>query len=338
MPEHHKSLFKTAALCIAGVAGLVVVGAADTAAAQIKLVGASQFDENHAFTKTMRKFEELVTACYTDEPVEFEMHLNSELGLEKDYVAYMNQGLSVDYAIASPAHMSTFSKMAPLMDMPFLFRDEDHWRKVLEADALRPVADDILARADIRLLGYAGGGTRNVFATEPVGNMAELEDLPIRMQGAPIWTRVFDALGAAPTVIAYNELYNAIQTGVIQAGENEAAGVEQMKFYEVAPYLALTRHAITVRPLFISNKTYQRLPEKLQACIDEAGAQAGEYGRDIESGEDSQKLQAMVDKGWITTSEFADRDKMLEAANPVLEAYAEELGAAEVLKAVQAIQ
>lgn len=317
---------------------LATAGLAAPASAEITLVGASQFSEEHAFTKTMREFERLVSACYTDEPIVWEMHLNSELGLEKDYVAFMNQGLSVDYAVASPAHMSTFSKMAPLMDMPFLFRDEAHWQNVLEADALKPVADDILKRADIRLLGYAGGGTRNVFATEPVTNMAELEGLPIRMQGAPIWSRVFDALGAAPSVIAYDEVYNAIQTGVIKAAENEAAGVEQMKFYEVGPHLALTKHAITVRPLMFSNKTYQRLPAKLQACIDEAGPQAGKHGREIESGEDSKKLQAMVDKGWIETHEFTERDKMLEAATPVLQAYAEELGAAEVLANIQAIE
>ncbi len=325
----------TRALCLASA----LMGAAASAAlADITLVGASQFDENHAFTKTMRKFEELVDACYTDEPITWEMHLNSELGLEKDYVAYMNQGLSVDYAVASPAHMSTFSKMAPLMDMPFLFRDEDHYKKVLEADALKPVADDILEKADIRLLGYAGGGTRNIFATKPIEDMAGLQDLAIRMQGAPIWTSVFDALGAAPTVIAYNEVYNAIQTGVIEAAENEAAGVEQMKFYEVGPDLSLTRHAITIRPLFISNKTYQRLPAGLQACIDEAGAEAGVFGREIESTEDQQKLDALVEKGFVRTHEFTERDKMLEAATPVLEAYAEELGASDVLTAVQEIE
>ncbi|MEP0323610.1 TRAP transporter substrate-binding protein [Bauldia litoralis] len=324
------------------VAGLALVGlmsvAASPASADITLVGASQFDENHAFTKTMRKFEELVQACYTDEPVNFELHLNSELGLEKDYVAYMNQGLSVDYAVASPAHMSTFSKMAPLMDMPFLFRDEDHWQKVLEQDGLKPVADDILKTADVILLGYAGGGTRNVFANKKISNLEEMQDLPIRMQGAPIWTRVFDAIGAAPTVIAYNEVYNGISTGVIEAAENEAAGIEQMKFYEVGPYVTLTKHAITVRPLFISNKTFQRLPEGLQACIISSGAEAGKFGRDIESGEDAAKLSAMEEKGWLETVEFTDRDKMLELANPVLKAYAEELGAGEVLVNIQAIE
>jgi TRAP-type C4-dicarboxylate transport system substrate-binding protein len=320
------------------VATALLLGGAAGAQDAIKLIGASQFDENHAFTKTMRKFEELVTACYTDGPVEFELHLNSELGLEKDYFAYMSQGLSVDYAVVSPAHMSTFSKMAPLMDAPFLFRDSDHWRNVLAADAIRPIADDILEKADVRLIGYAGGGTRNIFANVPVGNMAELKGLPIRMQGAPIWSRVFDALGAAPTVIAYNEVYNAIQTGVIKAAENEAAGIEQMKFYEVGPYVALTRHAITVRPLCISNKTFTRLPEKLQQCILDAGAQAGAFGRELESGQDAEKLQAMQDKGLLQTVEFADRAEMLALARPVIQAYAEELEAADVLAAVDAVQ
>ena len=328
---------RTVRAALLGGAALALV--AGTAGADtIKLIGASQFDENHAFTKAMRKFEELAKACYTDGEVEFEMHLNSELGLEKDYFAYMNQGLSVDYAVVSPAHMSTFSKMAPLMDMPFLFRDEDHWRKVIDADALKPIADDILEKADVRLIGYAGGGTRNIFATVPVTNMEELKGLPIRMQGAPIWTRVFTALDAAPTVIAYNEVYNAIQTGVIKAAENEAAGIEQMKFYEVGPHLNLTKHAITVRPLAFSNKTFQRLPEKLQECIVSAGADGGKHGRDIENGEDAAKVQAMVDKGLVQIHEFTERDKMLELAQPVMQEYAEELEAGQVLADINAIQ
>lgn len=329
---------RTALLGAAVSVGLGLAAAPPAAAQAITLVGASQFDENHAFTKTMRKFEELVKACYTDGPVEFEMHLNSELGLEKDYFAYMNQGVSVDYAVVSPAHMSTFSKMAPLMDMPFLFRDQEHWRKVLDQDALKPVADDILEKADVRILGYAGGGVRNVFANEPVANMDQLQGLPIRMQGAPIWTRVFSALGAAPSVIAYNEVYNAIQTGVIKAAENEAAGIEQMRFYEVAPNIALTQHAITVRPLAFSNKTFQRLPEKLQECITTAGKEAGQYGSEIESSQDAQKLAAMEEKGLLKTIPFEGRETMMKLAEPVKQGYAEELGAAEVLAAIDAIQ
>ncbi len=326
---------KLASLLAGGVAALAIAGAAQ--AQGVTLVGASQFDENHAFTKTMREFERLVTECYSGD-VTFDLHLNSELGLEKDYFENMSQGIAVDYAVVSPAHMSTFSQMAPLMDMPFLFRDLDHWNKAIEAGTLDPIAEDVLATADVRLIGYAGGGTRNIFANKPVRNMDELKDLSIRMQGAPIWTRIFDALGAAPTVIAYNEVYNAIQTGVIEAAENEAAGIEQMKFYEVGPEVALTQHAITVRPLAFANATYQRLDAELQACIDEAGAAAGKLGREIESGQDAEKVQMMVDNGWMTTHEFADRERMLELAAPVMQAYADELGAGDVYAAIVAVE
>src|SRR5262245_9881812 len=84
--------------------------------------GAVQFNDDHAFNKSLLKFEELVKQYY-GKPINFVLHRNSELGLEKDYFAYMNQGISVDYGIVSPAHMSTFSKAAPFIDAPFLFRD-----------------------------------------------------------------------------------------------------------------------------------------------------------------------------------------------------------------------
>jgi TRAP-type C4-dicarboxylate transport system substrate-binding protein len=250
----------------------------------------------------------------------------------------MSQGIAVDYAVVSPAHMSTFSKMAPLMDMPFLFRDLDHWNAVLEKDALKPVADDILENANVRIIGYAGGGTRNVFANKPITNLDELTDLPMRVMGAPIQTRIFDAIQAAPTVIAYSEVYTAIQTGVIDCAENEAAVIEQMKFYEVGPHLAMTQHAITVRPLAFSEATFQRLDPALQQCIVEAGKAGGTHGRMIESSQDEEKLQAMEAAGLLTRHEFADRNQLLELAEPVKRAYAEELGALEVYEAITAIQ
>ena len=105
----------------------------------------------------------------------FVLHRNSELGLEKDYFAYMNQGISVDYAIVSPSHMSTFARAAPLMDMPFLFRDLEQWNKVLDGHELQPIADEVAKKADVMLIGYAGGGVRNIIADKPVRNMAELK-------------------------------------------------------------------------------------------------------------------------------------------------------------------
>jgi tripartite ATP-independent transporter DctP family solute receptor len=319
------------------LAALAAAFALPAGAQTITLHGASQFSDEHAFTKAMVRFEALVKKYY-GKPVNFVLHKNSELGLEKQYFEYMAQGKAVDYAIVSPAHMSTFSKAAPFIDAPFLFRDLKHWNKVLDADVLKPVADEIAQKADVMLIGYAGGGTRNIFVNKPVKNMAELKDLKVRVQGAPIWSKTFQAAGMAPTVIAYNEVYNAIQNGVIAAGENEAAGVEQMKFYEVAPHLSMTQHAITIRPLCFSGKTFQKLPKDLQAAVLKAGKEAGAYGRKIESSEDEAKLVKMEKEGKLKRVPFAGRDRMKKLVDPVMAAYAKEIGAEAILAKINAIK
>jgi len=292
-------LIRAALRCIAAAA--LTVSFAAGAQAPITLHGAVQFDDSHPFNKALLKFQEL-TAKYYGKPINFVLHRNSELGLEKDYFAYLSQGISVDYAIVSPAHMSTFAKAAPLLDMPFLFRDLDHWNKVLDSDAFQSIVDDVSKKADVMIIGYAGGGTRNIIANKPVHNMAELKGLSMRVMGAPIQTQMFNAIGAKPSVIAYNEVYNAIQTGVIQGAENEAAGLNAMKFYEVGPYISLTQHAITVRPICFSGKTYRKLPPDLHLVV------------------------------------FTERAKLLELAEPVKQAYAKEIDATAVLNRVNAIK
>ena len=319
------------------IAAIVSLLIAVPAAAQVTLHGAVQFNDDHAFNKALLKFEELVKKYY-GKPVSFVLHRKSELGLEKDYFAYMNQGKAVDYGIVSPAHMSTFSRAAPFIDAPFIFRDLDHWNKVLDADLLKPIADEIAQKADVMLIGYAGGGTRNIFANKPVRNMAELKNLKVRVQGAPIWSRTFTAAGMSPTVIAYNEIYNAIQNGVIQAGENEAAGVEQMKFYEVGPNLAITEHAITIRPICFAGKTFRSLDKDLQAAVLRAGKEGGAYGRQVESSEDAQKLDALEKAGKLKRIAFADREAMKNAVDPVITAYAKEIGADQILAKINAIK
>ncbi len=303
----------------------------------ITLNGAVQFNDDHAFTKALVRFEELVKKYY-GKPVSFTLHKNSALGLEKQYFEYMAQGKAVDYAIVSPAHMSTFSRAAPFIDAPFLFRDLAHWNKVLDADLLKPVADEIAEKADVMLIGYAGGGVRNVFANKVVRNLAEMKGLKIRVQGAPIWSRTFAATGMSPTVIAYNEVYNAIQNGVIHAGENEAAGVEQMKFYEVGPNLSMTEHAITIRPICFSGKTFKTLPKDLQDAILKAGKEAGAYGRQVESTEDAAKLEALEKAGKLKRIPFTDRAQMKKLVDPVMAAYAKDIGADKILAQINAIQ
>jgi TRAP-type C4-dicarboxylate transport system substrate-binding protein len=313
-----------AAAAGAAVSSLAFLGRAHAQA--LTLNGASQFNDDHPYTMAMQRFADLIKRYY-NQPVNFVIHKNSALGLEKQYVEYMAAGRAVDFAVASPAHMSTFSKAAPFIDAPFLFRDLAHWKKVLDQDLFKPIADDIAKRAGVMLIGYGGGGVRNIFANKVVSNLAEMRGLKVRVQGAPIWSKTFAAAGMAPTVIAYNEVYNAIQNGVIQAGENEAAGVEQMKFYEVAPQLAMTQHAITIRPLCFSVKTFSNLPKPLQDAVIRAGKEAGLYGGELESGSDGQRLETLEKAGRLKRVTFNDRAGMKRLVDPVMAAYAKEIDA-----------
>ncbi len=328
------SLFKSSKSFIGGAIVAATVVATSAAAQDVTLRGASMFDEEHAFTKTLFKFSELVEENY-DGDVGFDIRLNGELGVEADYLTFLNQGVAVDFAIMAPSNMATFAPSAPLMDMPFLFRDLDHWNAVLSSDVLAPLEQELLDTADLVVIGYAGGGTRNLISSDPIGNMDELAGHKMRVMGAPIQAQVFSAIGAAPSAIAYNEVYNAIQTGVVNGLENEAASIQNLKFYEVAPNITLTKHTITVRPIVMSGKTYRTLPEDLQAAIMTAGAEAGAFGRELESREDGVKLQEMADAGQIEVSEFEGREQLLELVAPVQDSYAAELDATELLDAIR---
>lgn len=321
-------------LKVALATGISAVAVTSAYAQDVTLRGASMFDNDHAFTKTMVEFADLVDEYY-DGDVTFDLRLNGELGVEKDYVNFLQQGVAIDYTIMAPSNMAKFAPSIPLMDMPFLFRDLDHWNTVLSSDAFAPLEAELAENADIMIIGYTGGGVRNLVSSEPIGNLEELAGHKMRVMGAPIQAQIFAALTAAPSAIAYNEVYNAIQSGVIAGFENEAASIQNLKFYEVAPNVTLTKHTITVRPIVMSGKTFRALPEDLQAAVLQAGAEAGAFGRELESREDGLKLQEMVDAGQVIVQEFEGRETLLEMVIPVQDAFAAEIEATDLLTAVR---
>ena len=199
---------------------------------------------------------------------------------------------------------------------------------------LKPVADEIAQKADVMLIGYAGGGVRNIFIEQAdARRWPSCKGLKVRVQGAPIWCKTFAAVGMSPTVIAYNEVYNAIQNGVINAGENEAAGVEAMKFYEVGAEppddRARDHHpaacASRARPSRRCRRTCRRRSSR-------PARKAGAYGRQIESSEDAAKLDALEKAGKLKRIPFKDRAEMKKLVDPVMAAYAKEIGADEDLR------
>ncbi len=306
----------------------------------IVLNAASMFGMDHPFTQTLVKFEELVNEYQDEATVELNMNLDRSLGIESDYLRFMSQGESVDLAIIAPAHIAQRVPRIAIVDMPLLFRDIEHRNAVLESSLFDEISEEIIKRANIRPIGYAGGASRSIISNYPIRNMEELQGFKLRVQGAPIWAEVFSAVGASPSVIAYDEVYSAIQTGVIDGLENEKVGYAQMRFFEVAPHYTQNEHSITVRPLFISEKTFQSLSPVLQEAVLKAGAEAGEYGSQYEIDMANRQLSELVEEGLATAHPFSDADKaeFRERARPALMNYVEESGFEELYEAIQAVQ
>ena len=111
-----------------------------------------------------------------------------------------------------------------------------------------------------------------------------------------------------------------------------------MKWHEVAPEISLTQHAITIRPLCFSGKTFRKLPKDLQGAIIKAGKDGATWGRDWERREDDKILEKLKAEGKVKVHPFADRAKLLELAAPVKEAFAKEIEADKVLAAINAVK
>ena len=224
--------------------------------------------------------------------------------------------------------MSTFAKAAPFIDAPFLFRDLDHWNKVLDADTLKPIADEVAAKGDVMLIGFAGGGTRNIFANKAVRNLAEMKGLKVRVQGAPIWSKTFAAIGMSPTVIAYDEIYNAIQNGVIQRRRERGRGRRGDEVLRGRP-----------EPQHDAARDHDPADLLLGQDVQEAAARPA--GRDHQGRQGSRRLTAARSNrartrrsstrcekaGRLKRIPFADRAQMKKLADPVMADYAKEIGA-----------
>jgi TRAP-type transport system periplasmic protein len=322
---------------ITAVAAFALGISASAQAQTLTMHAATQFNDEHDYNRTLKQFGELVGKYY-GKPVNMVIHGNSELGVERDYAKFMNQGISVDVSILAGSNMSNFTKVAPLLDVPFVFRDRDHWNAVIAKGGMNPLFEMIEKQSGMIVIGVCGGSTRHLVANKPMRNMKELAGYKIRVIGAPIQGKIFSAFGTKPSVIAYNEVYNAIQSGVIEGLENEAPAVLNSKLYEVAPEMSLTTHAVVTRLLVFSGKAFSKYPADLQAAIRKAGAEAGAFNREIQAREDKGAMDKMVAEKKARTHVFTERDKLLEISKPIVEEFAKEAGADQILAAMQAVK
>lgn len=292
--------------------------------------------EGHVFWQAVVKFRDLLKEYYKGPvPVEVDLHHSGTLGTEKDSIEYMIQGTAIDFYIISPAWIATWDKTAPFIDAPFIFKSVSHWEKSLEANVFKPIEDNMISKG-VRFIGYGGGGVRHIISKKPIYNISEFPTLQMRVQGSPLHQKVFTAVGIRATPLDYMEVYNAIKTGVLDALENEPAGLEGMKFYEVAPYYIQTAHQITTRILGFSEPRLKTFPQDLQEAIKKAGREAGAYHRKIEVAAGETIVKDLVAKHGLKVIPF-DNAEMRRQAMPVIEEFAREVGAHDMFKALEAI-
>ena len=303
----------------------------------IKLIGHTMLPKEHVYFRTVQKFADLTTQYYKGPiKLEWDLHHSGDIGTEKDAIEYMLQGVAIDFSIISPAWIANWDKTATFMDAPFLFKSVDHWNKALEANVFEPI-EKTMTQKGVRFIGYGGGGVRHLILRKEVKTIDDFPKVQMRVQGSPLHQKVFSATGLKATPMDYMEVYNAIKTGVLDGLENEPAGLKSMKFYEVAPYYVLTNHQITTRMLGMSEKKFQSFPKDLQDAVLKAAKEASAYHRKTEVEEGESLIKEMQQKNGLKVVPF-DNTEMRKRAMPVVEQFAKENNAADMLAKINAIK
>jgi len=327
-------------LVVAVLAVLSFLGGNPTGAEagqSIKLIGHTMLPKEHVYFRTVQKFADLTTQYYKGPiKIDWDLHHSGDIGTEKDAIEYMLQGVAIDFAIISPAWVANWDKTATFMDAPFIFKSVDHWNKSLEANVFEPI-QKTMTQKGVRFIGYGGGGVRHLILRKEVRTIDDFPKVQMRVQGSPLHQKVFSATGLKATPMDYMEVYNAIKTGVLDGLENEPAGLKSMKFYEVAPYYVLTNHQITTRILAISEKKFQTFPKDLQDAVLKAAKEASAYHRKTEVDEGEGLIKEMQQKNGLKVIPF-DNTEMRKRAMPVVEQFAKENNAADMLAKLNAIQ
>jgi len=337
-----KKSISLALVLIAAVAAMPLFAAgsaeapAGAAPAAIKMVGHTMLPKEHVYFRTLEKFQAEVTANYKGPiKIEWDLHHSGDIGTEKDAIEYMTQGTAIDFSIISPAWIANWDKTATFIDAPFIFKSVDHWNKCVEANVFEPIQKSMIEKG-VRFIGYGGGGVRHIISKKEIRTIDQFPTLQMRVQGSPLHQAAFSATGIKATPMDYMEVYNAIKTGVLDALENEPAGLQGMKFYEVAPYYIQTAHQITTRILAISEKKFQSFPKDLQDVVLKAGLAASAYHRKTEVAEGDGIVKLLTEQNGLKVIPF-DNVEMRRRAMPAIEKFAKDNGADAVLQKINSI-
>jgi len=246
---------------------LHVVSASAQEAQTLKI--ACVLDAQHPMMVAGRRVAEIVEQ-ESKGRLKLALYPSSQLGGQREVLQNVQAGV-IDGALEATATLTNFVPQLGVIDLPYLAKDQDAAYRLFDS----PVFEQELARpaaaAGFHIVDVWEVTFRNVYTrARAINGVADLRGLKLRVIPSPSYIALFRALGAAPTPMAFGEIYTALQQGVIDGAENDAVTYITSKHIEVAKNLAITQHMMLANTFYISERVWQRLPEDLRAIIKKA--------------------------------------------------------------------
>jgi tripartite ATP-independent transporter DctP family solute receptor len=257
--------------------------------------------------------------------VEVKIFPNGQLGQDRDLTEGVQLG-TLQMAVTSNAVMTRYEPRALLLDLPFLFRDDGHWEKVIDGATGQELRELFLAKG-IRILGYFDGAWRGPYARRPIDRFDDMKGLKFRTMESPMHISIYTALGARGVPMSSAEQYPALQQGVVDGGDSPWVWYKQLKHYEVAKHLTdLPLFKLTM-PLIVSEKFHASLTPEQQRAVQAAADEATQQQRRVQREIDARLLDELRRSG-VTVHHIgpAERDRFVKAMASVWKEYEDRVG------------
>lgn len=276
--------------------------------------------------KGAEKFKELAES-YTNGAVKVEIYPNSQLYKDKEELEALQLGavqmLAPSLAKFGPLGVPEFE----VFDLPMLFKTEADLRKITNG----PIGKEMLGRLEpkgITGLAYWDNGFKIMTANSPVIHTDDFLGLKMRIQSSKILEAQFEALGAIPQVMAFSEVYQALQTGVVDGTENTPSNTYTQRVNEVQKNATVSNHGYIGYAVIVNKAFWDGLPEDVRANLDKAMAEATVYANGIAQEENAKSLQAIRDAGTTDVHDMTEEERAewYEVLQPVHEEMADRVG------------
>jgi tripartite ATP-independent transporter DctP family solute receptor len=329
-------LRSAAAAAVAGAAGL---GPEASAMAQQKMV--LKATDVHPLgyptvEAVVRLGKKLETA--TNGRLSIQMFPSMQLGGEKEMIEQAQVG-ALQFARISVGPVGTIVDELNVFNMPFVFRSEAHMRKVIDGDIGREMAQKVTEnpRTNLVFICWMDAGSRNVYTDKEIRKPDDLKGLKIRMMGNPIFVDTMNAMGGNGIAMGFDQLYNALQTGVVDGAENNPPTVFAQKHYETpkAKVFSWTEHLIIPEILVFSRRTWQTLSKEDQDLILKFGREAQMEQRQLWDAYTKEAI-AKLKAGGVKFVEDVDKAAFQASVKPVWDKYGAKY--ADLVKRIQAVQ